>query len=136
MTLADRIAIVTEDHVVVEGVAGPDAVKAVEFLNRQPGASIDAFQQHWRERHGAILATIPGLRRCVLSATRRSAYAAGRTPVYDGATLMWFESPEALRAAAGSPAYAAAVADRAGFLASGSPPFIMTREHVIVGGAA
>jgi uncharacterized protein (TIGR02118 family) len=128
--------IVTEDHVVVEGVAGPDAVKAVEFLNRQPGASIDAFQQHWRERHGAILATIPGLRRCVLSATRRSAYAAGRTPAYDGATLMWFESPEALRAAAGSPAYAAAVADRAGFLASGSPPFIMTREHVIVGGAA
>jgi uncharacterized protein (TIGR02118 family) len=128
--------IVTEDHVVVEGVAGPDAVKAVEFLNRQPGASVDAFQQHWRERHGAILATIPGLRRCVLSATRRSAYAAGRTPAYDGATLMWFESPEALRAAAGSPAYAAAVADRAGFLASGSPPFIMTREHVIVGGAA
>jgi uncharacterized protein (TIGR02118 family) len=126
--------IVTEDHVVVEGAAGPDAVKAIEFLNRRPGASVDEFQQHWRERHGAILATIPGLRRCVLSATRRSAYAAGRTPTYDGATLMWFESPEALRTAAGSPVYAAAVADRAGFLAPGSPPFIMTREHVIVGG--
>jgi uncharacterized protein (TIGR02118 family) len=128
--------LVTEDHLVVEGAPGPDAVKAIEFLNRRPGASVDDFQHHWRERHGAILATIPGLRRCVLSATRRAAYAAGRAPTYDGASLMWFESPEALRAAAGSPAYAAAVADRASFLAPGSPPFIVTREHVIAGGAA
>jgi uncharacterized protein (TIGR02118 family) len=128
--------LVTEDHLVVEGAPGPDAVKAIEFLNRRPGASVDDFQRHWRERHGAILATIPGLRRCVLSATRRAAYAAGRAPTYDGASLMWFESPEALRAAAGSPAYAATVADRASFLAPGSPPFIVTREHVIAGGAA
>jgi uncharacterized protein (TIGR02118 family) len=128
--------IVTEDHLVLEGAPGPDAVKAIEFLNRGPGTSVDEFQRHWRERHGAILATIPGLRRCVLSATRRAAYAAGRTPTYDGATLMWFESPDALRAAAGSSAYSAAVADRASFLAPGSPPFLVTREHVIAGGAA
>jgi uncharacterized protein (TIGR02118 family) len=128
--------LVTEDHLLVEGAPGPDAVKAIEFLNRRPGASVDDFQRHWRERHGAILATIPGLRRCVLSATRCAAYAAGRAPTYDGASLMWFESPEALRAAAGSPAYAATVADRASFLAPGSPPFIVTREHVIAGGAA
>jgi hypothetical protein len=30
------------------------------------------------------------------------------------------------------PDYAAAVADRAAFLAPGQPPFILTREHVIV----
>jgi uncharacterized protein (TIGR02118 family) len=126
--------IVTEEHVVTDGAAGPDAVKAIEFLNRNLGTSVDEFQRRWLERHGAIVKTIPGLRRCVLSATRRSAYTAGRTPTYDGATLMWFESPEALRGAAGSPAYAAAVADRASFLAPGSPPFIVTREHVIVGG--
>ena len=47
---------------------------------------------------------------------------------------MWFDSADALRAAAGSPAYVAAVADREQFLAPGSPPFIMTREHVIAGG--
>jgi uncharacterized protein (TIGR02118 family) len=89
--------IVTEDHVVVEGAAGPDAVKAIEFLNRRPGASVDEFQQHWRERHGAILATIPGLRRCVLSATRRSAYAAGRTPTYER------RHPDVVRVARGAP---------------------------------
>jgi uncharacterized protein (TIGR02118 family) len=128
--------IVTEDHVLLDGVPGADAVKAIEFLARRPGSSVEAFQQHWRERHGAIVRTIPGLRRCVLSATRRSAYAAGRTPAWDGATLMWFDAPETLRAAAASPAYADAVADRAHFLAPGSPPFIVTREHVIVGGAS
>lgn len=126
--------IVTEEHVVAAGAVGPDAVKAVEFLSRRPGTSVDDFQDHWRDRHGPILAGLPGLRRCVLSATRRAAYTAGRAPAYDGATLMWFDSPDALRAAAGSPAYAEAVADRTHFLAPGAPPFIMTRQHVIVGG--
>jgi uncharacterized protein (TIGR02118 family) len=126
--------IITEEHVVVAGAPGPEAVKAVEFLVRRPGTSVADFQEHWRERHAPRLAAVPGLRRCVLSATRRSAYAAGRSPAYDGATLMWFDSPEALRDAAGSAAYAAAVADRASFLTPGSPPFIMTREHVIAGG--
>jgi hypothetical protein len=69
----------------------------------------------------------------VLSLTRRSAYAAGRAPIYDGATLMWFASPDALRGAAGSTSYADAVADRPSFLASSMPPFIVTHEHVILG---
>jgi len=125
--------IVTEEHVLADGAPGPDAVKGVEFLTRRPGTSVDDFQQHWRARHAPILTTIPGLRRCVLSATRRSAYTAGRAPAYGGATLMWFDSPDALRAAAGSAAYAEAVADRAHFLAPGTPPFIVTREHVITG---
>jgi uncharacterized protein (TIGR02118 family) len=123
--------IVTEEHVLVDGVPGPEAVKGVEFLTRRPGTSVDVFQRHWREHHGPILRGIPGLVRCVLSATRRSAYTAGRAPVYDGATLMWFDSPDALRTAAASSAYADAVADRAHFLTPGSPPFIVTREHVI-----
>ena len=124
--------IVTEEHVLVDGAPGSDAVKAVEFLVRQPGMPVDDFQRHWRETHGPLLARIPGLRRCVQSATRRSAYEAGRVPAHDGATLMWFDSPEALRAAAASPEYAAAVADRPRFLGPGEPPFIVTREHVIV----
>jgi uncharacterized protein (TIGR02118 family) len=126
--------IVTEEHVLVDGVAGSEAVKGVEFLTRRPGMSVDDFQRHWSEPHGAILRSIPGLARCVLSATRRSAYTAGRAPVYDGATLMWFDSPDALRAAATSSAYADAVADRAHFLAPGSPLFIVTREHIITAG--
>jgi uncharacterized protein (TIGR02118 family) len=127
--------LVTEERVIVEGEVGPEAVKAVEFLSRRPGTSVDEFQRHWHERHARILARLPGLRRGVLSAPRRSAYEAGRVPAHDGVTSLWFDSPDALRAAATSPDYAAVLADRAGFLAPGQPPFIVTREHVIVGGA-
>ena len=124
--------IVTEEHVIADGAVAPEAVKAVELLSRRPGTPVDEFQRHWRDAHGPLVARIPGLRRGVLSATRRSAYEAGHAPAYDGAALMWFDSPEALRAAAASPEYAAAVADRARFLAPGEPPFLLTREHVIV----
>jgi len=126
--------LVTEEQVVVEGAVTPEAVKAVEFLSRKAGTSVDEFQRHWRESHAKILAGIPGLRRCVLSATRRAAYEAGRVPAHDGVTSMWFDSSDALRSAASSPDYAAAVADRERFLAPGQPPFIVTQEHVIVGG--
>ena len=127
--------LVTEEQAVVEGTVAAEAVKAVEFLTRKAGTAVEEFQRHWRERHAKILAGIPGLRRCVLSATRRSAYEAGRVPAHDGVTSMWFDSADALRSAASSPDYAAAVADRERFLASGQPPFIVTQEHVIVDGS-
>jgi uncharacterized protein (TIGR02118 family) len=124
--------LVTEEHVVRDGAVEPEAVKAIEFLARRPGSSVDEFQRHWREQHGPLLAAIPGLRRCVLSVVRRAVYESSRVPAWDGANLMWFGSSGDLRTAAGSPAYAAAVADRSHFVAPGQPPFIMTREHVIV----
>lgn len=123
--------IVTEEHVVVDGEGG--GVKAVEFLARRPDLTVEAFQRHWRQAHAPLAAKVPGVRRYVISATRASAYGAGRSPAWDGAALMWFEAPEALGAAARSPEYRALVADRASFLAPGSPPFLLTREHVIVG---
>jgi uncharacterized protein (TIGR02118 family) len=125
--------LVTEEQVVVDGAVTPEAVKALEFLSRKAGTSVDEFQRNWRDGHAKILKGIPGLRRCVLSATRRAAYEAGRTPAHDGVTSLWFDSSDALRAAASSPDYRAAVTDRERFLARGQPPFIVTREHVIVG---
>jgi uncharacterized protein (TIGR02118 family) len=125
--------IVTEDHVVTNGAAGPDALKAVEFFTRKPDVSVDDFQRHWRTTHAALAAKVPGLRRYVMSATRRTAYTGGRTPPYDGAALMWFDSADALKSAGGSPEYKALVADRSNFLTPGPPPFLLTKEYVIVG---
>ena len=125
--------IVTEDHVVTDGPVPGDAVKAVELLSRKPGLAVEAFQDHWRSAHAALAARIPGLRRYVVSATRAAAYGAGRSPAYDGAALLWFDSMDALRAAGASAEYRAVVADRAAFLTPGAPPFLVTREHVIVG---
>ena len=80
-----------------------------------------------------LAAKIPGLRRYVASATRLSAYAARRSPAWDGVASLWFETAEALGTAARSPEYRALVADRVNFLAHEAPPFLLTREHVIVG---
>ena len=124
--------IVTEDTVARDGGPGASALKGVEFFTRKPELSVEAFQQHWRTTHAALATRIPGVQRYVVSATRPSAYAAGRTPAYDGVALMWFESPEAMKSAAGSAEYQALIADRASFLASPQPPFILTREYVIV----
>jgi uncharacterized protein (TIGR02118 family) len=125
--------IITEEQVVKDGAVGADAVKAVEFFSRRGDLDAEAFQRHWRQTHAALASKIPGLARYVISATRLSAYRGDRPPAYDGAASLWFPSPDVLKAAAGSAEYRALVADRAGFLAPGEPPFILTREHVIVG---
>jgi uncharacterized protein (TIGR02118 family) len=125
--------IVTEERVVADGAVGEAAVKAVELLTRRPGLGVEAFQAHWHGPHAALAARVPGLRRYVASATRAAAYRSGRAPAYDGAALLWFDSMDALKAAGASAEYRALVADRDAFLAPGAPPFLLTREHVIVG---
>lgn len=121
--------IVTEEYVAKDGFGH---LKAIEFFTRRPDLSVEAFQAHWRGGHAALATKVPGMRRYVVSATRASAYEGGRTPAYDGAALMWFESVDALKAASGSAEYKALVADRANFLAPGPPPFLLTAEYVIV----
>jgi uncharacterized protein (TIGR02118 family) len=125
--------IVTEDHVVEDGAVGAEALKGIEFFTKKAELSLGAFQSYWRETHARLAVRVPGVRRYVVSATRSAAYAAGRKPPYDGAALMWFDSPGALKAAGASTEYQSLIADHANFLAPGQPPFIMTREHVIVG---
>jgi uncharacterized protein (TIGR02118 family) len=125
--------IVTEEHAVTDGPAPPGAVKSVEFLGRKPGMEVGEFQRYWREVHGPLAARIPGLRRYVQSHTRRAAYDAGRAPAWDGVAALWFDSTEAIRAAAATPEYRAAAADRGRFLAPGPLRVILTTEHVIVG---
>jgi len=125
--------IVTEELVAKDGAVGPEALKGVEFFKKRTELSVEDFQRHWRDKHAALAANVPGLQRYVMSATRSSAYAAGRTPPYDGAASMWFESADALKAAGASAEYQALIADRAHFLGTLQPQFIMTREHVILG---
>ena len=124
--------IVTDDFVGKDGAPAASALKGIEFFTRKPDLAVEDYQTYWRTTHAALAAKIPGVQRYVVSATRPSAYAAGRTPRYDGAALMWFESAEAMKKAATSPEYQALIADRAAFLASAQPPFILTREYVIV----
>ena len=70
--------IVTEETIAKEGSVGSDAVKAVEFFTRRADLDPEAFQRHVRERHVPLAVKVPGLARYVFSATRLSAYRAGR----------------------------------------------------------
>lgn len=125
-------SIITEEHVIKDGPIPADGVKNVEFVTHKPGMSIAAFQQHWREIHGPLGAAIPVVRRYVQSHTRRSIYDSGRTPLYDGVALTWFDDTQAMRVSATTPEYARTRADEANFIAPGKIPFIITREQVIV----
>ena len=123
--------IVTEEHVIKDGMPPENAVKNVEFVTHTPGMTIEAFQRYWRDIHGPLAATIPVIRRYVQSHTRRSAYGSGRPPVYDGVAITWFDDTQAMRASAATPEYARVRADEANFIMP-DPPFIITREHVIL----
>src|SRR5947209_15255246 len=92
---------------------------------------VDVFQQYWSQVHGPLAALIPVVRRYVQSHTRRSAYEAGRAPLYDGAALTWFDDTQAMRVSATTQEYAHVRADEANFITP-DPPFIITREHVII----
>ena len=124
--------LITEEHVIKGGPVPGDGVKNIEFVTHKPGMAIDAFQRYWREVHGPLAARIPVVRRYVQSHTRRAAYESGRTPAYDGVALTWFDDTEAMRASARSPEYARVRGDEPNFITA-DPPFIITREHVIVG---
>src|SRR5262249_52930742 len=123
--------IVTVDHVIKDGRAPSNGVKNVEFVTHRPGMAIEAFQRDWQDVHGPLAALIPVVRRYVQSHTRPSAYERGRQPAWDGAAITWFDDTEAMRASARTDEYARVRADEPNFIAP-DPPFIITREHVIV----
>lgn len=125
--------IITEDHVIKDGLVPPDAVKRVDFLTRKAGLPVEEFQRHWLLVYGPIAAAIPALRRYVQSHTRRSAYEAGRVPAYDGAAITWYDSAEAFCGAVATAEYARVAADGPSFLSMDRIRSILTREHVIVG---
>lgn len=123
--------IITEDHVIKDGPVPTGGVKNVQFLTHRPGMSIDAFQRYWREVHGPLAAGIPMIRHYVQSHPRRSAYEGGRTPRYDGVAPTWFDDTQSMRASVTTPEYARVRADEGNFITP-APPFIITREHVLI----
>lgn len=110
-------------------------VKAVSFFKRRSGMSVEAFQAYWLTRHPDVVVRLPGIRRYVQSHTLPGGYRKGE-PAYDGIAEIWFDDTGAMRALAGTPAYAAVEADEARFIERASMGLIITEEHVIKGGSA
>ncbi len=133
MDVASQGSIITEEHVIKDGPIPVDGVKNVEFVSHKPGMPIEDFQKHWREIHGPLGASIPVVKRYVQSHTRLSIYQKGKTPLYDGVALTWFDSTQAMRTSATTPEYDRTREDEPNFIAAGKLPVIITKEHVIVG---
>ena len=133
MDAASQGSIITEEHVIKDGPIPVDGVKNVEFVSHKPGMPIEDFQKHWREIHGPLGAAIPVVKRYVQSHTRLSIYQKGKTPLYDGVALTWFDSTQAMRTSATTPEYDRTREDEPNFIAAGKLPVIITKEHVIVG---
>jgi uncharacterized protein (TIGR02118 family) len=125
-------SIITDEHVIKEGPAAPDAIKSISLVTRRDAMPIEEFFRYWREVHGPLCKAVPSFRRYVQCHTRRSIYASGRTPAYDGAAMTWFDSTEALRAAAGSEDFARLRADLEHFMASERSPSVLAREHIVL----
>jgi uncharacterized protein (TIGR02118 family) len=125
-------SIITEEHVIKDGPAPVGGIKTVDLVTHKPDMPLDAFFKYWREDHGALGAAAPAVRRYVQSHTRASIYAAGRTPAYDGAAMMWFDDMNALRAAAATPEFERLRADVANFIARDKSPAVLAAEHVVL----
>ena len=110
-------------------------VKVLSFFKRKAGMSVEAFQAYWRASHPEAVVKLPGIRRYVQSHTLLSGYRKGE-PVHDGIAELWFDDTPAMRALAGTAAYAAVQADEAKFIERRTMGLIITEERVIKDGAS
>ena len=125
-------SIVTDEHVIKDAPAPADGIKSVTLMMRKDGMPIDAFRAHWRDVHAPLCVAATAMRRYVQNPTRRSIYDSGRTPAFDGAAMAWFDSLDALRAAASTPEFARLREDVDRFVATDRSPTLLTQERVIV----
>ncbi|MFZ0198068.1 MAG: EthD domain-containing protein [Candidatus Sulfotelmatobacter sp.] len=105
-------------------------VKLVYCITKKAGCSDEEFFHYWKNVHGPIGARIPGLRRLVQS-HRIVVRGDKRSPDYDGAAELWFDSVEALQAARQSPEWRASTQDEANFIDHGKVAYFVSEEHVI-----
>ena len=108
-------------------------IKFVGLINRKPDLSVAAFLEHWQQRHGPIVARVPGVRRYVQSPTLPRWYERRTPPAYDGMAELWFDDWEAWQAALRSPEWQAVQADEENFVDRARSTLIWTDERVIVG---
>jgi uncharacterized protein (TIGR02118 family) len=90
-------------------------IKSIGLFKRKPGMSVQAFQEHWLNLHGPLVAKLPGLKRCVQSHALVQGYGKGDL-LFDGIDERWFESPQVMQAVRKSPEAEAVVRDEASFL--------------------
>jgi uncharacterized protein (TIGR02118 family) len=123
-----RSTLLVDEVVIVDGQPAPDALKQFSWLKRRSDLSVPQCQAYWRDRHGPLAATVPGMVRYVQNHVIADQYRNGRQPPYDGVPVVHLRDLTAAREAARSPELAATRADEANFLSSDPLPWVITSE--------
>lgn len=106
-------------------------VKSIKTATRKPGLEVEAFQRHWLDVHGPLVAAIPGVRRHVQNHVKAGAYRSGADIFCDGYGATWFDSLDDARASGPTPEHKAVDADEPAFKDTGATIRLMVAEHVI-----
>ncbi len=129
------IVLDTDAHVLLAG-GGLEAVKAgvklVALVKRRWGLSVEEFRRQALDVQAPLDLQLPGLRRAVYGIARDGVYGLGEPP-FDGVISLWFDSPEAAKAALASPEHAAQVANLPAFLEMKYLHLLLMQEHWSIG---
>jgi uncharacterized protein (TIGR02118 family) len=131
--VAKLVEIVTDEHVITDAPEPENGIKSIAFMQFRTELPAGEALRYWKQNHGPVAASIPGLVRYVQSHVREGAFRNGRRPPVEGVAIAWFENVDAMRHAATTAAYAATRADEVNFLLPSRPASILTRQYVLVG---
>lgn len=106
-------------------------IKLVYCITKRPGLSDEEFFRYWKNTHGPIGASIPGLRKLIQS-HRINLPGDKYPPAYDGVAELWFDTVEDLLAARQSPEWQASTTDEANFIDHTKVAHFVTQEHIIL----
>ena len=89
---------------------------------------VEAFREHWRERHAPLVVRLPGIRGYIQNTPL------DRDSMYDGIAESSFDDTQAMKALAHTPEYAAVLEDELRFIDRPSMGSVITEEHVLKDG--
>ena len=106
-------------------------IKLVYCITKRPDLSHEEFFRYWKNIHGPIGASIPGVRKLVQS-HRINIPGDKYPPSYDGIAELWFDTVQDLLAARQSSEWQASTQDESNFIDHTKVAYFVTRGHVIV----
>ena len=104
-------------------------LKQITWFRKRSDLSREAFGQHWRTRHAAIVSELPGIRRYVQN------HVTAEGGDWDGIAEVWFDDIDAMRANVGRPELDRIRADEPNFLDTASMGTLVVEPTVVIDGA-
>ncbi|HEX5325830.1 MAG TPA: EthD family reductase [Acetobacteraceae bacterium] len=108
-------------------------IKVLSLLSRKDGLTHEQFVRHWRDVHGPLALSVPGIRRYVqshITGTRTRADIPQSDVAIDGIAELWYDDEEALRRSAATPEARRLYADGALFIGR-IQTFVIDEQEII-----